>query len=57
MINLSLTSKNHSKNRNQPELESIFFTNFKGKKKTHNMNSPHQMKSFDTNIVRFGGLN
>jgi hypothetical protein len=33
-----------------------FFTNFKGKK-TPNMNSPHQMKSLDTNIVCFGGLN
>jgi hypothetical protein len=51
-----MTSKNHSKNRNQPELESIFSQTLK-LKKTHNMNSPHQMKSLDTNIVRFGGLN
>jgi hypothetical protein len=51
-----MTSKNHSKNRNQPELESIFSQTLK-LKKTPNMNSPHQMKSLDTNIVRFGGLN
>jgi hypothetical protein len=27
------------------------------KAKTPNMNSPHQNKQFDTNIVHFGGLN
>ena len=52
-----MTSKNHSKNRNQPELEFIFSQTLKVKKKTPKMNSPHQMKSLDTNIVRFGGLN
>jgi hypothetical protein len=51
-----MTSKNHSKNRNQLELESIFSQTLKVKK-THNMNSPHQMKSLDTNIIRFSGLN
>jgi hypothetical protein len=33
-----------------------FFTSFKDKK-TSNMNSPHQMKQFDTNIVCFDDLN
>jgi len=33
-----------------------FFTNFKVKK-TPNMNSTHQIEPFDTNIIRFGGLN
>lgn len=33
-----------------------FFTNFKGKK-TSNVNSFHQMKPFDTNIIYFDGLN
>jgi len=30
--------------------------NFQGKK-TPNMNSPYQIKPFDTNIDRFSGLN
>jgi len=55
--------KNHPKNQNQPETKNqpefryVFSQTLKVKKKTHNMNSPHQMKLFDTNIVHFGGLN
>jgi hypothetical protein len=31
--------------------------NFKGKKKTFNMNPSHQIEPFEINIVYFGGLN
>jgi hypothetical protein len=55
VINLYMTSKNRSKNQNQPKLKSFFFMNFKGKK-TPNMNFPRQMKLFDTNIICFGSL-
>jgi hypothetical protein len=57
-----MTSKHRPKNRtqletkNQLELRYVFFTNFQGTK-TPNMNSPHQMKQFDTNIIHFGGIN
>ena len=33
-----------------------FFMDFKGKKKTLKINSPHQKKLFDTGIICFGGL-
>jgi len=48
--------KNHPKNQNQPEFRYVFSQTLKVKK-TPDMNSPHQIKLFDTNIVHFGGLN
>jgi hypothetical protein len=48
--------KKYSKNQNQPEHIYVYFTKFKGKK-TYNMNSIDQMELFDTNIIRFCGLN
>jgi hypothetical protein len=56
MINLFIALKNFPDNQNQPELRSVFFTNFKGKT-TLNINSLHQMKPFDTKIICFGSLN
>jgi hypothetical protein len=43
-------------NQKSTRAKICFFTNFKGTK-TLNMNSPHQIKKFDTNIIYFGGLN
>jgi hypothetical protein len=40
-------NQNQPETKNQTELRYIFFMNFKGKK-THNMNSHHLMKLFDT---------
>jgi len=62
MINIFMALKKPSKNQNQPkfknqtELIYVFSRTLKVKK-TPNMNLPHQIESFDTNIVRFGGLN
>jgi hypothetical protein len=52
----SKSSKNHPKNQNQPEFRYVCSQTLKVKK-TPNMNSSHQMKQFDINIVHFGGLN
>jgi len=54
-------SKNHHKNINQSNLQInpssyLFFTNFKDKK-IQNTNFSHQMKTFNTNIIYFSGLN
>ena len=56
------SSKNHPKNQNQPETKNqpefrYVFSQTLKVKKIPNMNSPHQMKLFDTNIIHFGGLN
>ena len=58
--------KNHDKpindlkkppKKNSTRVQICFFMNFKGKKKTSNMNSHNQMKHFDTNIIHFSSLN
>jgi len=61
VINLSIvlkkTQNNCLKDQNQPETKKstqthiCFFMNFNGKKKTPNMNFPHQIEPFDTKIV------
>jgi len=56
MTNLSMASKNHPQNQTQPELRSVFSRTFKVQK-TPNINFPHQMEQFHTNISYFGGLN
>ena len=52
-----LESKNQSESKNQPEFKFVFLQTLKVKKKTLTMNSLHQMKLFDTNIVHFCYLN
>ena len=50
-----MASKTAPKIKINPSLDMFFFINFKGTK-TPNINSPHQIESFDINIVHFGGL-
>jgi hypothetical protein len=49
--------KNSTRNQKSTRVQICFFMNFKGKKKTSNMNSHNQMKYFDTNIIHFSSLN
>lgn len=49
-------NQNQLEFKNQTELKYVFSRTLKVKK-TRNMNSPHQMKLFDVNIIYFGGLN
>jgi hypothetical protein len=49
--------KNSTRNQKSTRVQICFFMNFKGKKKTLNMNSHNQMKHFDTNIIHFSSLN
>jgi translation initiation factor RLI1 len=49
--------KKNQRNQKSIWVHVYFFVNFKGKKKTYNMNSSHQMEPFDTNIIHFCGLN
>jgi hypothetical protein len=57
-INYLKKLKNHPKNQNKKSNEAhiYFFKDFQGKKKP-NINSPDQMKLFDSNIDCFSGLN
>ena len=52
----SKTHQNKPEVKNQLELRSVFSRTLKIKK-THNMNSYHQMKSFGSIVVHFSGLN
>ena len=58
-----MTSKNQKiipnqyETKNQTERKYVFSWTLKVKKKTSNMNSPHQMELFDTNIDCFSGIN
>jgi hypothetical protein len=55
-IKIKMSQKSKStQNQKSTQAQICFFTNFKGKK-THNMNSPHQIEPFNTNFIRFGGL-
>jgi hypothetical protein len=63
MINLSMTKKTKPPQKTKStriqkltRAQIYFFTNFKDKKKP-NINCPHQIEPFDTNIIRFGDLN
>jgi len=49
MTNLSMASKNQTRNQKSTRVQICFFTNFQGTK-TRNMNSHAQVEQFDTKI-------